>query len=441
MLIDDAIADYRRADATPHSRRDALARLASDGGRDALETFAELVATCPPENVEDGLVAFAPLLRGGRELAAEALFPRLLDAVTQVGVASIVLDVANHFVRSGRLRPHPASGRVGQLAELFAQVTIGLEKLSAASPADAAAWQSQRRAAEEGFALLISLADALALIGDRSACDRLRSALDLPHRRLRTEVAAALARLGQGDGVAALVALLAEPVVRNRATHYLEELGLADEVPAAYRTPAAKAEGTLAQWLAAPLQFGLPPQALELIDERAQFWPGYEDRVECFLFRYGYALAQGEIRGVGVVGPLVQATACDIDDLSPEDVYALFAGYQAEHESIVETPFGELPAMEKEMVETLCRDVGAPYSDVTPVKVGRFFGERHVVAAALREGKPGTLVLDATGPHWYRAGDPQRTLAAEEAYQMHKGRKLLATFNPPSDGGAAATTG
>lgn len=440
MLLDNAIAAYRKSDATAESRRDLLARLADDGGGDALATFAELVADSPPQSIEDALVAFAPLLRPRQELAVEALFPRLLDAVTHLSVAAIVLDVANHFTRRGRLRPHPASGRVGQLADLFAKVTIGLEKLAASPPVDPETWAAQRRSAEEGMALLISLADALALVGDRSVCDKLRAALDLPHRRLRAEAAAALARLGQDDGIAVLVALTAEPVVRCRAMSYLEELGLADEIPIRFRTPIANAEGVLAQWLAAPLQLGVAPHKLELVDHRTQYWPGYDKPVECYLLRYRYATAQGEIRGVGIVGPLVHATASDVDDLPPEDTYALFAGYLAQHEQISEQPLEELSGIEQRMVETLCRQVDAAFAEVTPVKVGRFFGERHVVARAKRDGEPGTLVLDGREPHWYRAGNPQRPLGPDEAYQMHKGRKLLSTFNPPPERAQGATS-
>ncbi|MEX2187228.1 MAG: HEAT repeat domain-containing protein [Pirellulales bacterium] len=434
MLLSDAIAEYRHADATAHSRRDVLGRLANDGGEEALATFAELVADSPPASVEDALVAFAPLMRPRPNLSVEALFPRLLDAVEHVRVAAIVLDIANHFTRSGRLGPHPASDRAVVLADLFAKVTIGLEKLSTAPPADANTWESQRRTAEEGFALLISLADALALVGDRSVCDKLRPALELPHRRLRTEVAAALARLGQADGIAALATMTAEPVVRARAIYYLEELGLADEIPGQHRTPTAKAEGVLAEWLAAPLQLGLAPHAIELLDHRKQFWPGYEEPVECFLLRYAYSAAQGELRGVGIVGPLVHATACDVDDLPPEDVYALFAGYHAEHEQIQETPLANLSGVEWDAVDTLCRDLNVLFTEVTPVEVGRFFGERHIVATAKRGGQPGTVVLDSNEPHWYRAGEPQRPLGIDEAYQIHKGRKLLAAFNSsPSD--------
>jgi hypothetical protein len=436
LQIDRRAETDREAAVAQRARRELLVQLASEGSAESLKKFAELIATDAPHNVKDALLAFAPLLRPRPDLAVEALFPRLLDAVAHVTVAAIVLDTTNHFVRTGRLRPHPAVDRATKLAELFGQVTVGLEKLAATPPASAEDWQVQRQAAEDGFALLISLCDTLALLGDRSVCDKLRGALDLPHRRLRTEVAAALARLGQTDGIAALSAMAAEPVVRTRAVAYLEELGLADEVPIALRSPVAKAEGVIAQWLAAPLQFGIAPHELALVDERTQFWPGFEKPVECFLFHYAYATPQGEFRGVGIVGPLVHATAADVDDLPPDDIYALFAGFQAEHDQISEKPLAELSGMEQELAARVCREFDGEFRDITLVKIGQFFGERHIVATAVRNGDRGTLVLDANQPHWYRTGDPHRPLRAEEAYQIHKGRKLLAAFNPASASGA-----
>jgi hypothetical protein len=433
MLNDRAIAEFRAVESTDESRRALLARLAADDGAVSLATFAELIATDPPRRVEDALVAFAPLLRPRRELAAEALFPRLLDGLAHLSVAAIVLDVTNHFARTGVLRPHPAGSRAAQLTELFGRVTIGLEKLGVSAPAqDAASWHEQRQSAEEASALLISLCDALALVGDRSVCDKLRAALDLPHRRLRTEAAAALARLGQPDGIAALADLTAEPVVRTRAIAYLEELGLADEVPLAFRSPLAKAEGTLAQWLAAPMQFGVPPARIELTDHRRQYWPGFSEQIDCFLFRYAYAASLGTLRGVAIVGPLIHTTACDLDGLPPEYVYALFAGFQAEHDQIAEQPLSELSGSERDMVGEVCGRFGPEFSHVSPIKLGHFFGERHVVASAQRAGESGTLVIDAEMPHWYRAGDPHRPLGDTEAYQIHKGRKLLSTFNSHS---------
>jgi hypothetical protein len=148
---------------------------------------------------------------------------------------------------------------------------------------------------------------------------------------------------------------------------------------------------------------------------------------------YAYATAQGELRGVGIVGPLVHASACDEVELAVDDIYALFAGYHAEHEAIQETPFADLTGMEQHMVEMLCAEIGPEYTDLTPVKLGRLFGERHLICTAARDGLPGTVVLDANEPHWYPACNARRPLGTTEAYQIHKGRKLLRAFNAPRE--------
>ena len=54
--------------------------------------------------------------------------------------------------------------------------------------------------AEDGVGLAVALCDALAQIGNKEAIGKLYQAMDLSHRRLRTEAAAALAKLGEEAG-------------------------------------------------------------------------------------------------------------------------------------------------------------------------------------------------------------------------------------------------
>jgi hypothetical protein len=426
--LSQTIADYRAA-TSPVVRRELLRNLATAGDEASLATFAELVASEPPGELQDALVAFGPLFQREAPLAAAALFPRLLDAVAHPTIASIAIDAANYFTRTGALTVHPASERRAALVALLNSIVVRLGKLEAGS-ADEGVWEEHRRQAEEGVSLFISLADALALIGDRSAIAALKQGAELHHRRLRTEAAAALARLGDDAGVDMLVALTAEPVVRARATAYLDELSHGDRVPQEYRTPEAVAAGKLAQHLAAPLQFGLAPQSIELLDHRRQHWPGFDRPVDTFLFRFAYVAAGGEYRGVGIVGPMVRVLACDVEDLPPNDIYALFAGWQAEHDSIRETAVADLPVEEQARIGEVWEELGEGLSDVTPVLVGDFFGHRYLVATAMRSGDAGVMVSDGAQSVWYRAGNAQRPITAADAYHMHKGRQLLHAFNP-----------
>src|SRR5207253_3246379 len=126
----------------------------------------------------------------------------------------------------------------------------------------------------------------------------------------------ALARLHDEDGIDALVEIAAEPVVRNRALAYLEELHLIDRVDAKYCTDEARAQGDMAAWLAEPAQFGLPPQLLEIVDTRTQNWPGYQEPLSCCLWRYEYRLRGKMLAGIGITGPVTHAFNADLQDMS-----------------------------------------------------------------------------------------------------------------------------
>src|SRR6185312_3349414 len=132
--------------------------------------------------------------------------------------------------------------------------------------------------------------DALALIGDKSAVGKLYQALRVGHRRLRTEAAAALARLGEAQGADELAQLAAEPIARLRVLAYTDELGLKEKIDPQYTTAVARAEAELCVWLAEPTQYGVPPTSCELFDCRRQHWPGFDDPVDCFLFQFQYVV-------------------------------------------------------------------------------------------------------------------------------------------------------
>jgi hypothetical protein len=284
-------------------------------------------------------------------------------------------------------------------------------------------------------ALAVSLCDALGLIGDPAAAGKLHQALELRHRRLRTEAAAALVRLGDPAGVEELKRMAAEPVARLRALAYAQELGVADKIDPQYKTPVARAEAELIAWLAEPTQFGIPPTGCELVDRRKQYWPGFEEPVECFLFRFTYAFSldgqsQRSFSNVGIVGPLVHAFTADLADLSPQDIYAAYAGWQAEHEEIREYDVARLSKSEKlEVVRLERRLHDAGYSEIEPQQMGYFFGEKALVALARRGDVRGVAVVDFQDIAFFPQRHAQRSLGVREAYCIYKGRKLLKVFN------------
>src|SRR5690606_23506250 len=112
------------------------ALLSALGSYEALERFTQLLLEQPPEHSAAAAIAFVPLLRQD-QIPSEALFPKLLEALSHLSVASLVLDLANHVTRSGMVTKHPASDRVDGLAELFTGLVARLSKLEGQPPADA----------------------------------------------------------------------------------------------------------------------------------------------------------------------------------------------------------------------------------------------------------------------------------------------------------------
>jgi hypothetical protein len=263
----------------------------------------------------------------------------------------------------------------------------------------------------------------------------LRQALTLSHRRLRVLAAHALARLGEPAGTAALVELAAEPVVRPLALACLEELNELQRVEPRLRSPAARAEGELAAWLAQPSRFGLPPAEMDLIDASRLPWPGHEEPIDCFLFQYEYHLPQGEFSGVGIAGPVTHALYADLEDLSPDDVYALYAGWSVEHAEISETPAEDLDPQRLAHWRGLQQTLQLQgYRDVQLVKVGHFFGDDFYVATACRSSddqatQSGVLIAEDRAMDWFPVPAGPRPLGPSEIYWLFLGRRILRAFH------------
>lgn len=428
--IDDLSQLYRRLPNTGSSRQRLLRLLAADGRTLALRTFAELLASDPPHGDQEAALAFVPLFQS-RTLAADALFPRLFDCLEHPALAAIVLDLSNYLFRKGLVARHPASERATLLAALLQNLVRRLGKIEEQPDEYATSPQQLNRIIGESVALVVSLCDSLALLGNAEVASKLYEALELRHRRVRTEAAAALLRLGDDAGLDTLVAMTAEPVVRTRALSYLEELGRLDRVPANRASPAARAEGSLAAWLAEPAHFGVPPGGLELVDARRQHWPGFEQPLDCFLFRFEYRVGNQMLASVGIAGPVAHAFMCDLQDLSPDDIYAAYAGWFAEHAEIRQTPADGLSPDQQEAWRSVADDIeAAGYQEIELVLRGVFFGREQWVAKAERHGLGGVLVVDDGHVAWYPQPQTKRPPGPIVMYDIHKGRELLRAFNP-----------
>ncbi len=70
-------------------------------------------------------------------------------------------------------------------------------------------------------------------------------------------------------------------------------------------------------------------------------WPSYTEPQTCYLFRFTYPLSNGQYTNVGIAGPVVHAFNADMAELPELDIYAAFAGWQAEHPEIFEVARSE----------------------------------------------------------------------------------------------------
>lgn len=432
-LIADVVALYCYLGPPSRARGPLLTWLAVGGSREELAQLVDLLVEDPPTEEDDVVGAMAPLFLK-HEVPVEALFPRLLDALAHPPLAAAVLDLANHLFRRKLAREHPAASRQDRLVAMLGTLTGLLARLadSPAPPSDSARDISRR--VQQSVALAVSLCDTLALLGNKAAVAKLEPALALGHRRIKTEAAAALARLGEDRGKQELIRLAAEPVARLRVLAYSEELGLTDQIDPHYRSPQARAEAELTVWLAEPTQFGVPPQSCELIDYRRQFWPGFSEPIDCFLFQFTYAITvedrEKTYSGIGIAGPLAQAFTADLADLPPADIYAAYAGWQAEHEEIREYEVEKLSRSEQVEVARLTRRLhDAGYEQIEPCVMGYFFGEKALVAKCAQGELAGVAVADVHDILFFPDRHPRRPIGVREAYCIYKGRKLLATFN------------
>ncbi len=432
--IAQVVARYDQLDPDDERRVAWLTVLAASPVDEAVRAAVNLVCSNPPARSRDLAKALVPWFRE-EKLDPRLLFPGLLAALGSPATAPVVLDLANYLVHRGRVSEHPCQPRIDHLTALFRQLVEGLRRLEEGAEREAVSADALRDRVSEGISLFISLAHALALMGDRKAVPALTQGLDVAHRRLQTEAAAALAGLGEATGLERLAELAEQPATRSRALQYLSELDALDRAAPETRTPAALAEGELAQWLADPLHFGVAPTRIWLIESRRWHWPGFDEPQDCFLLGFEYVLSRGTLSGVGMGGPLTLALPGLWDDLEMLDLWGYFAGWQAEHDEIRQWTAGDDPRQWPRWQAELADRLAAAEVDLDQVElqlVGQFFGSLVLLASATHQGQPGILVVDPDSLRWWNSRPEMRAFQAAEAYAIYKGRAILETFNPPT---------
>jgi hypothetical protein len=147
---------------------------------------------------------------------------------------------------------------------------------------------------------------------------------------VRMEAAWACAKSGIGGGIESLVEFARDPRHSKRAICYLEEVGLAGQIPAEARAPDFVAIAEMCNWIAHPSEYGRPPDEIVQVDTRLLYWPPTGDRRQLWVFRYRYDKEDGEAgEGLGMVGSVTWAMfGSNTTDLSPEDVYGLHCAWE-----------------------------------------------------------------------------------------------------------------
>lgn len=415
-------------------RNQLLGLLAAVGTESALEIWEKRLCDAPPQLRSGIVLAFAPLMHHEANLT-QSLFDQLFTrALGHLPVAAAVLDLANYAYRVGILDPHPALGRVEQLSELLGHLAAQMGRIEEGNIPET--WDPAQisQTVSDAVALMIPLCDAMALIEHHPAIGKLNQTLGLRHRRLQTEAAAALAKMGDENGRKVLIGLAEHPNVRTRVLAYADELGLGSQISLEYQGDIATAEAHLATWLCEPEQMGIAPSEMTLLDNRELNWPSYEHPIHCYLFQYTYGKGENAYRNVGISGPLTHAFAADINQLSKLATYAAFAGWQTTHQEVFSLPFERAAEAMPGIVSGLLRLMNEQeYVGLQPVALGGFFGEYQLVASGKTQDPPssihGTLILNEEQADWIEAGNPDAPIDWQLALDIWRGQRLLANFN------------
>ncbi len=287
----------------------------ASGHPTAIQMGVDFLLQSPPQAWTSASLALSPLLQYD-DWDADLVFPRILES-SQPAILASALDIANHLFTTGRLEPHPCAVRYDDVVSLLGGIVQRLGVMEE-NPGKFGQQASEvQKILFDSVSLCVSLCHTLSLLENDSCIGKLMQASELRHRRIRTEAAFALAKLNHARGTDLLIELAADPASRARAIAYATELGCSDRIDEKHRTILAQAESQLAQWLAQVEQMGIAPSRIEFLEQRTLPWPGFETPQECFLFRFGYQMSDGEFSNVGLAGPVAKAFSQDLANISP----------------------------------------------------------------------------------------------------------------------------
>jgi hypothetical protein len=383
----------------------------------------------PPKTWIEAAQVLSPLMQNS-DWPVAAVFPRAFSLLPHPQLAAILLDLSNHVTRLGRVKPHPASDRADMIARLLGEVTNRLQQFEESPTRFGDTVEEVQQRLGEAVSLAISLCDALALIGDTSYIGKLNQTLELAHRRVQCEAAGALAALGQANGRQRLLSIAEEPSARLRAIQYADELGFGDKIPERLREPTSIAEAEMALWMSQPSQMGVPPTRVEVIDSRRLLWPSFNDPVDVYLVRFEYNFGTRIYSNVGITGPVVHVLASDVADLPEDDIYAIYAGWHAEHDEIFSIAPELLNPAQRRIVQPLEDFLHREgFENLLVELLGFFLDEQAAVFSGVRDNVRHRIITDGLETIDHVIDGRLRPLSANDIFHLYKGRKMLRTFN------------
>ena len=406
-----------------------LAMIRSD---DALCRLVMLLDESPPTVWMEAAQVLSPLMQH-TDWSVDSVYPALLDGLQHAALASPLLDLANYLFREGRTEIHIAVDRLPMLNQLLGEVSGRLSLFEENPRAFGDNVETVQATLGEAVALAVSLCDTVGLIGDATSIGKLNQTVELRHRRVQCEAAGALAKLGDEGGKKRLLDLTADPAARLRAIHYADEIGIGDLVNEDDRGDKATAEAEMALWLTQPQQMGVPPTSVEVIDSRRLLWPSYNDPIDVFLVRFEYNMGERTYSNVGMTGPVRFAMSTDVANLPVDDIYAIYAGWHAEHEEIFTVAaeqFNEAQARAMESFSKHLEHLG--YRSIKPALLGIFLDEQAGIFTAVRETTECVVITDSLETIDHPISGRLRPLSVDDLFNLYKGRKMLRTFNSSS---------
>ena len=400
---------------------------------EALQQLVESLTIAPPAKWVEAAQVLSPLMQRP-DWNVKALFPVSLTLLQHASLASPLLDLSNYLFRQHKLQHHPASEYVEMLRNLLGEVVGRLGQFEDDPRTFGSEVPIVQARLAEAVALAVSLCDALALIGDLSSIGKLHQAMELRHRRVQSEAAGALARLGDDQGKDRLIELLNEPAARLRVIQYAEELGFGEEIDDKFRSQESTSEAELALWLSQPQQMGVPPTSVEVLHSMRCLWPSFNDPIDISLVRFEYNFGEQSYSNVGITGPVTFAMSSDLTDLSFSDTYAIYAGWHAEHDEIFTLTSENWNDLQREQLEQWKKHLErCGLHNIEAVLIGRFLDEMAGVFTATRDNRPFIVITDGLESIEYVTGSGERCMGPQDIFNLYKGRKMLRTFNPDRD--------